>query len=579
MLKKTMLVMVSFVMIGLLASCSKVINTVNGLSTFQSTIAGSNYPFTVDKEGKLSPSYQSQDAENLIGIGDHFSINLDSLFLRYLQASDPYIVVYSEAWMGSKVRPTDDKLLQRQILLLKDGSGFNSRLPISWIPLFGPVTMEENSLDVYISLNVVVLSKNDNKQTTQLLDGLASVAGTVAPQYALIAGAAASVGKAIVAQNRDKVEFEHTFNLSPKTSLKQVFKANDVNNALEPPLAESKLVVIKGENEHRLVPYQNWFFYIWPFNWYGHKPSNNSLRFETSHIHYKCDLLNKSNLNLIDEGASYSLINLPFKILAELLIPNDSCLLQKATTSPDDLYVTGGYLLRRPANEQVNEQTNTQTNTQVNTQVNEKLNKFIHTLYSEKTHVILTIKKTDGSYGNFDQLKNKFSAHTELLNKLLSDNSSSDQAIKTAFDAIKKAAIYEIKRKKVVELAKTSVMGHNMLNHIISSEDEDEMALRKIFWRELSVQSGKRLKSALDNLINQNFEAGDFFSEFKKIVDREKAIYWKDCKKVIETERSIAWFNVLQAISDYLFNMEKTKLYSKEVTANFDDIKQLPDCS
>lgn len=567
MIHKIKAVLIAAVLTCLLASCSKVINTVNGLSTFQSTIAGSNYPFTVDSNGNLSAAYQNVDAEKLIGNQDHFSINLDSLFLRYLQASDPYIVVYSEAWMGSEIRPTDDKLLQRQILLLKDGSGFNSRLPISWIPLLGPVTMEEDSLDVYVSLNVVVLSKNDNKQTTQLLDGLASVAGTVAPQYALIAGAAASIGKAIVAQNRDKVEFEHTFNLSPRIGLKQVFKANGPIDALEPPLAESKLVVIKGENEHRLVPYQNWFYYIWPFNWYGHKPNNNAIRFESSHTDYKYLDIPHDTLNLIDEGATYSLINLPFKILSELLIPNDSYFLQKKTTSPEDLLVKGGYLLRPSKKNGDSEE-----------------NKFIHRLYSEKTHVILTIKKNSGSYGNFNQLKTKFSAHADLLNTLLSDNSSSDTAIKKAFEAIEKAVIYDKKRKKVVELAKTNAVGQTALNDVVSTLDPaDQIALKNIFWKELSGQSGKRLKSSLDNLLalisSKKSQAADFFGKFKEIVDHEKTAYWGNCKAGVEKERSLAWFSVLQAISDYLFNMTETKTYSQEITNMFGELKKLPNCT
>lgn len=572
MFKKLLLVMAGFMVAGLLTSCSKAINTLNGLTTFQSTISGSNYPFTVDKDGNLSENYEFVDADKLIGNGDNFSINLDGLFLRYLQASDPYIVIYSEAWMGSGVRPVDNTLLQRQILLLKDGSGFNSRLPISWIPLLGPVTMEEDSLDVYVSLKVVVLSKNDNEQTTQLLDGIASVAGTVAPQYALIAGTGASIGKAIVAQNKDKIEFEHTFNLSPRSGLQQVFKENNGSNPLNPPLAESKLVVIKGENEHRLVPYANWFYYIWPPNWYGHRPSKNSLRFEGRYTKYEFPLLNSLPNTLapkvIDEGASYSIVNLPFKILSELLVPGDSSLLSKQTTSPDNLTVKGSYLLRK----------STDNSGGANS---DSINDFLHTLYSEKTHVILTIKRTAGSHGNFNQIKSKFSLHAELLNKLLFDDSSSDTAIEGAFDDIKKAAIYENNRKKIVKLAKTSAVGQGMLKKVINVglDDEEKNALRAIFWRELSVQSGKRLKSSLDTLIRKKPNVNDFYADFEEIVNHEKTTYWTDCNQDIETQRSIAWFNVVQVISDYLFDSENTKKYATEVTREFREIKKLPNCA
>lgn len=548
-----------------LLSCSKIANTVNGLSTFQSTIAGSNYPFTVDKNGNLSPAYEPVSAEKLIGNGEHFSITLDSLFLRYLQASDPYIVVYSEAWMGSEIRPNDDKLLQRQILLLKDGVGFNSRLPINWVPLLGPVTMEQDSMDVYISLNVVVLSKNDNKQTTDLLDGLASVSGTVAPQYALIAGAAAGIGKAIVAQNRDKVEFEHTFNLSPRTDLKSVFNIYDATGEIEPPLAESKLVIIKGENEHRLVPYENWFYYIWPFNWIGHKPNNNTLRFESAHQHYKH--FKKDTMNLIDEGATYSLVNIPFKILSELLIPNDSYLLQKETTSPDQLTLKGGYLIRNSDNDTIHDKFETT---------------FIHRLYSEKTHAILSIKRTAGSYGNFNQLKDKFSSHGDQINTLLADTSSSEKAITDAFDAIKRAVIYDRNKNKITQLAKSSVIGQDAVENVLKlSNDEDKKALIDIFWKELSIQSGKRLKSSLDNIIaylDKPLDAQAFYTEFSKVLEHEKANYWNLCKPEIEADRNIYWIGVIQTVSDYLFSMEKTKIYSQKITENFGELKNLDAC-
>jgi len=65
---------------------------------------------------------------------------------------------------------------------------------------------------------------------------------------------------------------------------------------LSPPLAESKLVIIKGENKNRLVPDPNWFYYIWPLNWFGHKPDKDSIAFESD------------EMLLGDEFALYSII-------------------------------------------------------------------------------------------------------------------------------------------------------------------------------------------------------------------------------------------------------------------------------
>lgn len=119
----------------ILSACSPIVNTVSGLTTFQSTISGSNYPFSVEPQtGKLTPVYSKIDAKNLIG-KESFEIALDSLFLRYLQAADPYVMIYSEAWMGSEVMPLDKKKLQRQIVLIKDGLSFNAKQPFTSIPM------------------------------------------------------------------------------------------------------------------------------------------------------------------------------------------------------------------------------------------------------------------------------------------------------------------------------------------------------------------------------------------------------------------------------------------------------------
>lgn len=612
MIKKILIAVGALGLSFMLTSCSKVINTVNGLSTFQSTISGSNYPFMVDEDGKLSAEYQKVQADKLIGGDENFSINLDSLFLRYLQASDPYIVVYSEAWMGTKVRPTDDSKLQRQILLLKDGVGFNAKLPISNLSLLGPVTLDNEAMDVYVSLNVVVLSKNDNKQTTELLDGLASAVSTAAPQYAVIAGAAAKIGRAIVAQNRDKVEFEHTFNFSPKKGLKQIYAGLD--ESFFPPLAESKIVVIKGENEHRLVPYQNWFYYIWPLNWYGHRPSNNSIRFETSHAHYKWSWLNNGAVNLIDEGATYSLVNAPFKIALEMLMPSDSYLLQKEVTSPDELIVKGSYLLRRlPLKDKLTVKKKSEQKAVISTdsgvkvevgvgaddkiQVvdisshNEEEGTFLHRLYSEKTHAILTIKRSAGTHGNFDSLLEKYRTHSEKLNDILADSSSSEKTIKEAFEAIKKAVIFEKKRKKSVELAKTNAGVDVLLKSVLQDDDgsltaDDKNVLQNVFWEQLSIESGKRLKLVLDNLIAiKDLKPDDFFKKFKDSVKHEKDVYWNGCQGVtkegsalVEANRVSSWMNVLQTIVNYLYQNPNTRNYSYKITADFSNLRALDAC-
>lgn len=164
------------------SGCGSIANTISGLSTLRSTISGSNYVFLVDPESsKLVSRIDKLKAGGDIRAGDYFSITLDSGFIRYLQAVDPYVIVYSESWMGKKPRPTDTEKTLRQVVLAKEGMAPNARLPLTAIPLLGPVTMGEDLLDVYVTLKVVVLSKKDNEQTIKLVEGLASQAAAAAP--------------------------------------------------------------------------------------------------------------------------------------------------------------------------------------------------------------------------------------------------------------------------------------------------------------------------------------------------------------------------------------------------------------
>ncbi|MBU6483008.1 MAG: hypothetical protein KGS09_21015, partial [Nitrospirae bacterium] len=203
-----------------LSGCSGVTNTIAGLTTPQSTISGSTYPYWVDRDsGQLIPDTpETSDTREFITPNDYFKVSLETGFLRYLQAVDPYVIVYSEAWVSSKPKPTDSDKMLRQIVLLKDGISQNARLPISSVTILGPMTYEKDTPDVIVALKVVVLSKRDNAQTISLIEGLAGAAGAAAPQYAVIAGAAASAMATFISQNRDKIEFEHTLVFSPNTS-------------------------------------------------------------------------------------------------------------------------------------------------------------------------------------------------------------------------------------------------------------------------------------------------------------------------------------------------------------------------
>jgi hypothetical protein len=565
----------------ILSACSPIVNTVNGLTTFQSTISGSNYPFAVDPQsGKLQISYTEIDAKALISKNESFEIVLDSLFLRYLQASDPYVMIYSEAWMGSEVMPLDKKKLQRQIVLIKDGLSYNAKQPITSIPILGPVTMGDDSLDVHVSLYVVVLSKNDNQQTVDFLSGVAAVASTAAPQYALIAGAAADVGKTIVAQNRDKIEFEHTFNLTPIHTVNGVFNHK---KEFGPNLAEGKLVVIKGENKDRLVPYNNWFYYISPLNWLGHTPTLNSTQFETTSNHLKLKYLNNdfSFFNLYDESANYTLLNIPYGLLKYFILPDNAFITQilnKDPTSPENISVCGNYLLTTTSEKTAKQACNIDSN------YGEDLdNTFIQRLYHDKTYAILSVRRTEGSYGNFSELYSAFdkAGYGAQIDNLATTRdqslTKSKEAADLALQSMNTAIAFERTKRQLSTLAVQGLSSSKTIDDIVTDttgiSTDDQTKLKNIYWEELTVQSAKRLKSKIDSIIHVDNppSAKDFCSKFVSQISYEQN-YWRitgDAKlDPTTTNRDIAWSSILQGISNYLWDSDKTKQYVPVITDN-----------
>lgn len=540
-----------------LSACSPIINTVNGLITFQSTISGSNYPFSVNKEGKLTTEYTDIDAKNIIGKKESFEISLDSIFIRYLQASEPYVMIYSEAWMGSEVMPIDKKKLQRQIVLIKDGLSFNAGQPITSIPILGPVTMGDDAMNIHISFSVVVLSKDDNRQTIDFLNGAVAVASTVAPQYSLIAGAAAEVGKTIVAQNRDKIEFEHTFNLTPIHSVNGVFNQKKL---FGPNLVEGKLVVIKGENEDRLVPYPNWFYYISPFNWLGHAPESTSIRFE-----------NSTYGPFFKERENYTLPNLPFVLLDYLLIPNNSwATWNTPPKSPEELTVCANYLMT--------------LNDQKNCNLNTKDINFINRLYHDKTYAILSIKRTDGSYGSFTDLYAAFdkAGYGSQIDGLLTTRdeslTQSKEAADSALASIKSAVTFERAKKQLAKMAVQGLSNSKTVDDVLTENNitnkEDKARLENIYWEELALQSAKRLKSKVDSFIKlPSATKQNFCKNFATWIAYEQNLWRiKTSPDNTASNRNIAWSSILQGLASYLSETDSTTSYAVIITNNLDNL-------
>ena len=462
-----------------LFGCSGVTNTIAGLTTPQSTISGSTYPYWVDPAtNKLKESVPA--AGDVIKADDYFQVSLDFGFLRYLQAVDPYVIVYSETWVSSSVKPPESDKMLRQIVLLKDGISQNARLSTSSYPLLGPMTYEKDSPNVHVTLKIVVLSKRDNAQTISLVEGLASMAGAAMPQAAPIAGAAANAVGTFISQNRDKIEFEHTFVLSPSRDNCTTNPLGNCANILQ----EGRIVVLKGEDAFRVVPYHTWYYYLLPINWTGTYTSRESRKFEY-------------DANPGYGGLGY-LVRLPLSLVGDLFMGQDGRVKSNvnwladvifgtergifppymrrydAQALPASLCLYGQYLYRRnpPDKDRLDGPDPVDCPMPSDPDFEKlKIHSYLNgsitsrydyspplAFYADKTHMVFRIEKTLGTLGTFRELIDKFSEHGKTINALSTSPSESDQIlqdkINKTFDFVKKELQHKVAKKQLLDDAK-----------------------------------------------------------------------------------------------------------------------------
>lgn len=409
-----------------LSSCYGPLNTWVGLTTPQSTISGSNYAFAVEPDSRKVVPAVSFNPGEAIRSGDTFAVWLDAGFLRYLQGVDPYVVVYSEAWVGGTLNVVDSKEKLRQVVLLKDGISSNARLPLSKVPLLGPVKLEKDDGVVFVTIKVVSLSSRDNKESVALINAVAQSVGTVQPQYVMAAGAAGALGEAIVSLNRDKIEFEHSFTFRPakaETASEQADRASreaasaaNSRGAHESDytLRNGQFVVFKGENESRVVPYPNWYYYILPLNWFGHTPDNVSRRYAGERALPGLG----DSIDTQAPNALFTIVRAPFFLVGALFVPYTwGGKSSSEVTDPTSLYVDGDHLIAEPGG---------------------RFNP-----YGEKTHMVVSVDKMDVEAKNFTDTMRGFSAHTALLERELGKPVDSAALFAKAIDQIAGAIVAE----------------------------------------------------------------------------------------------------------------------------------------
>ena len=453
------------------SGCSYVTNVMAGLSTPQATISGSNYVFVVDPaSGNIGATLPPNTLSENISANDSFVVRLDFSFLRYLQAVDPYVVVYSEAWMGAEPPPTKSEDKLRQIVLIKEGLGQNGRLPVTDYPLLGPVNLGDDLLPVTVTVKVVVLSKEDNKQTIALIEQIAGLAGTAAPQYKLAADAAGKVGAAVVALNRDKIEFEQTVTFWPQSQpvSRQPSPSETLSGAPTPvstthvatDLRVGQLAILKGENENRVVPYESWYYYILPVNWLGYGTDGKSRRFES-----KPAWLRRPHCSWEEEGAfcpldwlSYIpafIVRLPFYTLQGIFVGGDWSAGPTGIPEACDEALGGGVSAENTCLGVVGHHLMFKKCDSYLTSPMKPNVGLAECNFDWKTYVVLSVARTEGSYGTFSDLLSKFAKHGQVIDDITTSRdeweSAASPRIDAAFKGVRDAVVFDREKRQIVK--------------------------------------------------------------------------------------------------------------------------------
>lgn len=553
-----------------LSGCSSVPNTIAGLSTLQSTISGSNYVFFVDPStGRLTPSLKRESLGEPIHAGDYFSVSLDFGFLRYLQAVDPYVIVYSETWMGKNPRPTEAEKTVRQVVLIKEGMAPNSKLPITNFPLLGPVTMGEDLLDVYVTLKVVVLSKNDNAQSIKLVEGIAGAASAAGPQYSALAGAAAATVAAFISQNKDKIEFEHTYVFSPAGNSSQGSQRESHHTALE--LREGQLITLKGESRFRSIPYPNWQYYLYPFNWFGITPDMASRKMEKESpvdygligaaIHTPQFILESifstpnpgnSLISLVDY--QYSPMNImqgktglyaygatPFSFLGSDGMEIVDCSEIKEYEEYlfgfiPNRYLEHNYLDDSKAVCELRERSN-------------RSNESNH--YLEKTYMAIRVAKREGSLGTFQELVDHFSEHSKLISEVTTSSSDSrkltNQRIDDAFTSIHEAILFDRAKQAIRDDAKASIV-----NPIPEVHKGNQPTLISLQIKETAYHTTRRIIQFAKNKRQSDPNGDRIFNDVMEYIKTQRWDILNNSSGPHYAEWTTAWKSVLESVREEL---------------------------
>ncbi len=224
----------------------------------QWTITGQNSLLKVKETPKheLVGIYTKLDASEDRSIklpSDVVAISLKTLYLKYIQSiCDFDVIVYAEVY---------DKINEKEVLKRVAFHRLNqppsSYLNVAGNLLYGPILFE--GYPITIKFYVFELDKKNNELLSELLNVVSSVASAAQPQYGTAIETASSVMQFVINSNQDDLELSQEITLYPlsDTEMKHYGEAS-----LVAPLEAGDLVIVKREDQARIVTNRWWLFDI-----------------------------------------------------------------------------------------------------------------------------------------------------------------------------------------------------------------------------------------------------------------------------------------------------------------------------
>ncbi|MEQ1634115.1 MAG: hypothetical protein ABL997_17180 [Planctomycetota bacterium] len=255
-----------------------------------------------------------------IAPGQSYSIVLNRMWLRYLDAIEADTLIYVEIYESPSKDPTFAKVVQHRRGMPQ--GAFTGQTDLT---LWGPVTAVEHP--VRMALYVFEL---DPKEDKALFDSVVNATAALTEDtFPSVAKGMKLIGDMLLSLRSDSIDLAYDVTFAPGSTgtanLWQPATGTPQSPSRALPLAEATYAVIKGEGGYRSAKIPDWAIAIGvPFNWAGTTVSSDSQKREIAVDNDDIELFqygrygNESPPNVVLGYVGetvYSLVRIPFFLI------------------------------------------------------------------------------------------------------------------------------------------------------------------------------------------------------------------------------------------------------------------------